>query len=136
MLTIDYELLELKEGEKILDVGCGEGRHTWEASRKANCRVYGLDLGKENLNKARYTLLMMKKSGECLADWALTTGDALNLPFRDASFDKVICSEVLEHVLDDKLALRELVRVLKPEGSMAVSVPSFLTETVCWKRIR
>jgi SAM-dependent methyltransferase len=60
-------------------------------------------------------------------------GNAVTLPFGDNVFDKIVCSEMLEHVLDDDQAVRELYRVLKDDGELAVSVPSYLPETLCWK---
>ncbi len=60
-------------------------------------------------------------------------GNAMTLPFGDKVFDKIVCSEVLEHVLDDEQAVRELHRVLKDDGELAVSVPSHLPETLFWK---
>jgi ubiquinone/menaquinone biosynthesis C-methylase UbiE len=55
------------------------------------------------------------------------------MPFKDGTFDKIICSEVLEHVVDDEEGVRELVRVLKDGGVLAVSVPAFLPESIYWK---
>ena len=63
---------------------------------------------------------------------ATCNGDALRLPFADATFDHIIASEVLEHVSDDQVALHELFRVLKPGGTLAATVPSWLPEKVCW----
>jgi ubiquinone/menaquinone biosynthesis C-methylase UbiE len=60
------------------------------------------------------------------------TGDALDMPFPDSSFDRVIAAEVLEHIPDDLSAMREIVRVLKPGGQAAITVPSFLPERICW----
>jgi SAM-dependent methyltransferase len=64
--------------------------------------------------------------------WVVMMGDVLNLPFRDGSFDKIICSEVLEHVADDNRGIGELVRVLKKGGIMAVTVPTYLSESIYW----
>ena len=133
MLTVDYDLMEIKDGERVLDVGCGEGRHSWEACKRNDCLVYALDIEEENLKKAHYALYLMEQKGEVKGKWFLTRGNITSLPFKDASFDKVICSEVLEHILDDYQAIKELVRVLKDEGRLAVSVPSYLPETICWK---
>ncbi len=63
---------------------------------------------------------------------AMVVGDALDLPFPDASFDRVIAAEVLEHVPEDRRAMAELVRVLRPGGTMAVTVPRWFPELVCW----
>ena len=63
---------------------------------------------------------------------AAVTGDALALPFADASFDRLIAAEVLEHVPDDRAAIAELARVLRPGGRLAVTVPRWFPERVCW----
>ena len=59
-------------------------------------------------------------------------GDGTRLPFADDTFDRIICSEVMEHIPDDRAAARELARVLKPGGTIAVTVPTWLPERVCW----
>jgi SAM-dependent methyltransferase len=59
-------------------------------------------------------------------------GDALSLPFPSASFDRIIAAEVLEHIPDDRGAIAELARVLRPGGSMAVTVPRWWPELVIW----
>ena len=59
-------------------------------------------------------------------------GDATRLPFPDGTFDRIIASEVMEHIPDDTGALDELVRMLKPGGMLAVTVPAWLSETICW----
>jgi 2-polyprenyl-3-methyl-5-hydroxy-6-metoxy-1,4-benzoquinol methylase len=136
MLTIDYDLVGIKDGERILDVGCGEGRHSWEACKRNNCQVCALDIEVANLKKAHSTLYLLDEQGETKGNWILVRGDITSLPFKDASFDKVICSEVLEHIPDDFQGIRELVRVLKDDGTLAVSVPSYLPEAICWKLSR
>lgn len=136
MLTIDYSLLGIKDGERVLDVGCGEGRHSWEACKTANCLVYALDIEVGGLDKARYMFQDMDKRGESRGRWILIKGDTVSLPFKDATFDKIICSEVLEHIPDDQQSIRELVRVLKDDGIIAISVPTYLPEAICWKLSR
>lgn len=133
MFTIDYDLLGIKDGERVLDVGCGGGRHSWEACRKANCLVYALDIEVDGLNKTRETLQAMDKEGQCKGKWILIKGNTTSLPFPDASFDKIICSEVLEHVPDDRQSISEMARVLKDDGIIAISVPNYLPEAICWK---
>ncbi len=133
MLTIDFDLIELKDGERVLDVGCGEGRHTWEACKRNSGLVYALDIEEDNLKKVHYSLFLMEQKGEVRGKWLLTRGNITSLPFADGSFDKVICSEVLEHIPDDHQAISELVRVLKDNGTLAVSVPSYLPESIIWK---
>jgi SAM-dependent methyltransferase len=60
-------------------------------------------------------------------------GDALSLPFADGEFDRVVAAEVLEHIPADIQAIEELVRVLRPGGTLAVSVPRCFPEVVNWK---
>jgi SAM-dependent methyltransferase len=59
-------------------------------------------------------------------------GDALALPYPDGTFDCVIASEILEHVPADNTVIDELIRVLKVGGSLAVTVPRWLPERLCW----
>jgi SAM-dependent methyltransferase len=133
VFTIDFDLIKIKSGERILDAGCGSGRHSWEICRLADCTAYSLDIEEEDLRRTRYVFKSMDERGESNGKWEAIKGDIMDLPFRDACFDEVICSEVLEHVLDDQQGVRELVRVLKKGGIMAVSVPTYLTEVVYWR---
>jgi SAM-dependent methyltransferase len=55
------------------------------------------------------------------------------MPFGDGSFDRVIAAEVLEHVPADQRALAEIARVLRPGGLLAVTVPAWLPERICWR---
>jgi SAM-dependent methyltransferase len=115
----------------VLDLGCGSGRHTVEACRWP-CRVTGVDLSRQDLRVARYMLadLQRRKIAPGHADFVIA--DAQHLPFRDGAFDKVVCTEVLEHIPDDRAGVRELVRVLRAGGDIAVSVPSHGPEVVFW----
>lgn len=133
MLTIDYDLLAIRDGERMLDIGCGEGRHSWQACKESRCTVCALDINAESLKKGYGVFWRLDEQGESKGTWLLAQGDILKLPFKDGTFDKVVCSEVLEHVPDDRQAIGELVRVLKDDGILAVSVPSYLPEAICWK---
>jgi SAM-dependent methyltransferase len=66
------------------------------------------------------------------SDGAAVTGDALHLPFPDGAFDRVVAAEVLEHIPPDTAAIGELVRVLRPGGTIAVTVPRWGPELVNW----
>lgn len=136
MLTVDYDILGIRDGERILDVGCGDGRHICEAVKRNGCTVYALDVDQLRLAKANYILRLLDEQGESRGRWVLLRGDAMKLPFKDACFDRVICSEVLEHLVDDGQGVRELVRVLKDDGRLAVSVPTYLSEAIYWKLSR
>src|SRR5665213_20156 len=134
MLTAKYERMGLKAGDKVLDLGCGFGRHAFEAAR-CGANVVALDAGRDEVEGVAATFAAMVEAGE-LAEGSLhanvVQGDALHLPFPDATFDRVVCSEVLEHIPDDLAAMSELTRVLRPGGTMAITVPRFGPELVNW----
>lgn len=133
MKTIAIDRLNLQSGEKVLDIGCGEGRHLYSCYREAETQVVGLDTDPEALETFHswFTDIPLPPSSPRRA-WSILEGDAFRLPFRTNSFDVVICAEVLEHLPDYRQALREMNRVLKPNGRLAISVPKFFAEWVCW----
>ncbi len=133
MLTVDFDRLEVGTGTKMIDVGCGAGRHTFEAFRRG-ADVIGFDQSASDLNDVDEILQAMKKQGEvpASAKGGVVKGDALELPYGDGTFDCVVASEVLEHVPADDRAISELVRVLKPGGALAITVPRWLPERICW----
>jgi ubiquinone/menaquinone biosynthesis C-methylase UbiE len=133
VLTIDFDLLGIKSGDRVLDIGCGEGRHSWEACKRTDCSVCAVDIEPASLEKAKYVFVALDRQKESNGRWHVVRGDAMNLSFRDASFDRIICSETLEHIRDDQRGIRELARVLKDDGILAVSVPSYLPEAIFWK---
>jgi SAM-dependent methyltransferase len=133
MLTVEFERLGVRAGSRILDMGCGGGRHAFEAWRRG-ATVVALDYSEAELKEVRGVLGGMLAAGELPhgEQGGAVNGDALQLPFPDATFDGVIASEVLEHLWDDERAIAELVRVLKPGARMAVTVPTRWPERVCW----
>ncbi len=133
MLTVDYDRLGVGPGDLVLDLGCGFGRHAFEAARRG-ASVVALDAGPEEVAQVRGTIAAMVEMGELAPDHPATAvqGDALTLPFADGTFDRVIASEVLEHIPDDTAAMRELARVLRPGGAMAVTVPRCVPEAINW----
>ena len=134
MLTVRYSRLGLQPGDLLLDLGCGFGRHAYEAARRG-ARVVAFDYAEQELKEVRNTFGAMADAGEVrTASLAgAVEGDGTRLPFADASFDRIIASEVLEHIPDDQRALDELSRVLRPGGSIAVTVPAWWPETICWR---
>jgi ubiquinone/menaquinone biosynthesis C-methylase UbiE len=166
LTTIDFQRLHLRPGQRVLDLGCGEGRHAITAWLHAPVHVVGLDLSAADLATAA------QRAGEfhpaaaqaavaeaavaeaAVAEAAVVEaghaaepggaerhlgwvrGSGLSLPFADACFDRVICAEVLEHIPDYQAVLREIRRVLKPGGVLAVSVPRYFPEWVCWQLSR
>jgi len=134
MLTVDYHRLDVRAGERVLDLGCGFGRHSYEALKRG-AEVVACDLARPEVEQVRNLARLLVTSGEVDESVmaAPVQGNALGLPFDDESFDRVIASEVLEHITDDESAFAELARVLRPGGRLAVTIPSWLAETVCWK---
>jgi SAM-dependent methyltransferase len=133
MLTVDYDRLGLRAGDRLLDLGCGAGRHAFEALRRG-ADVTALDYDAAELKDVAGMLGAIGLE-EVLPDGAgagCVNGDATRLPFADGAFDRVIAAEVLEHIPDDSAAMAELARVLRPGGTMAVTVPAWLAERVCW----
>ena len=134
MLTVDYARLGVQAGDRLLDLGCGFGRHAYQAAR-LGAEVVALDAGEDEVRSVQDTFGAMAVAGELDADRArvgAVRGDALRLPFSTASFDRVIASEILEHIPDDEAAMAELTRVLRPGGTMAVTVPRCGPEFVNW----
>lgn len=133
MLTIRFDRLGLQPGDRVLDVGAGFGRHVFECARRG-ADVVALDYAEDEVVETRATLGAMVEAGEIdLARFkGVLRGDATRLPFADASFDKVITSEVLEHIQDDVAAISEMIRVLKPGGMFAATVPAWGPEKINW----
>jgi len=92
----------IKENFMILDAGCGQGYLSKKCAYK-NCRIYGIDISFNYLKIA----INRNNSG------VFIQGDILNLPFKDKSFDILVCSEVLEHIPDPEKSLEEIKRVTR-----------------------
>ena len=133
MLTVDYDRLAVGPGTKVIVVGAGAGRHSYEAYRRGG-DVIAFDLEAAGLAEVDTLLQAMGQAGEApaAAKAQVVVGDALALPYPDGEFDCVIASEILEHIPDDDAAIAELIRVLKPGGKLAVTVPRWLPELICW----
>lgn len=133
MLTVDFDRWGVSRGELVLDLGCGRGRHSFEALAR------GLDVVAVDLDE-----LALKQTASDAAELRATgvigpgpmggcvRADGRRLPFADESLDRVIVSEVLEHIDDDASVMREMFRVLQPGGHAVVTVPRWWPEQVCW----
>jgi len=135
VLTVRFDTLDVQPGDLVLDMGCGAGRHAFEAYR-LGARMVAFDYSAAELKDVSGLFAAMKEAGEAGTEpgalACATNGDALALPFADDTFDHIIASEVLEHVSDDQQSLHELYRVLKPGGTLAATVPAWLPEQICW----
>jgi len=126
-LSINPELLPHGPQARVVDVGCGDGRHILEAARRG-CFAVGVDYDPGELRKARARLRGQRVD--------LVAADASRLPFRDGAFDAAICTETLEHLPDDAGAMREIARTLVGGGVLLGAVPSHFTELVYWRLSR
>lgn len=132
IVNIDFRRhFHLQPGERVLDLGCGNGRHTLEAARFP-VRAVGLDFSRDDLRAAKFMYDDLKRKGEAKGHVDFIVGDAQNLPFKDGVFDKSLCTEVFEHIPDDRRGIAEFERVTKPGADVAVSVPNYWPETVFW----
>lgn len=125
LLTVDLERLDIKPGALVLDAGCGEGRHCFGMLGRG-ARVVGFDLDFDAMRDASKRLRKEAATAASLGEMA--QGNIFQLPFADATYDRVICSEVMEHVHDYQGAARELARVTKPGGKLAITIPTETSE--------
>jgi ubiquinone/menaquinone biosynthesis C-methylase UbiE len=111
-VKVIFKILKIQEEDCVLEVGCGAGNVIEKASRG---KLFGLDISPFILYKARKRL--NRKAH-------LFQADAQKLPCKDRTFMQVICSEVLEHLIDPLAALQEIARALKTQGVVIVSIPN------------
>lgn len=134
MLTVDYGRLGVQADDRLLDIGCGFGRHAYQAAR-LGAEVVAFDFGADEVRNVLDTfgaMIVGREIDPARTRVGAVQGDALALPFGDGSFDRIIASEVLEHIPADEVAMAELARVLRPGGTMAVTVPRAGPEFVNW----
>lgn len=134
MLTVDFRRFPVGAGDRLLDLGCGGGRHAFEAYRRG-ADVTACDADEGELRAVGSTAAAMLEASQApaTAHAQPVGGNATALPFGNGVFDRVIAAEVLEHIPDDQRALHEIARVLRPGGLLAVTVPAWLPERICWR---
>jgi SAM-dependent methyltransferase len=133
MLTVDFDRLRVGRGTHFIDVGAGAGRHSFEALRRgANVTAYDLD--EVELKGVGQMFDALTEAGEVPPGGIgrIQVGNVLDFPYPDGYFDCVLASEILEHVPEDERAIAELVRILAPGGILAITVPRWLPERICW----
>jgi SAM-dependent methyltransferase len=133
MLTLDFDKLGIKAGDRVLDIGCGYGRHSFEVLRRGGHAV-AADLSDTELKDVLATFAAMSEAGDVptISRGSVVNANVLTLPFADGAFDHVIASEILEHIPDDTHAMSEIARVTKPGGTITVTIPRAGQEVVCW----
>ncbi len=127
---IIIEELDLHGGEKIIDVGCGDGYYLYLLSNLGmKLSLTGVDFDRRALESAKKNLWRKKVR--------LVHGNLMSkLPFDDATFDKAVMSEVVEHLPNDVRGLKEVKRILKKNGTLILTVPNanypFLWDPINW----
>ena len=133
MQTINFDKLNIDVGDIVLDIGCGEGRHSISLHVDKQVNAVGMDLSMEDMKIAKNRIKDFSIPNSNKSSCVFALGDINSLPFKDNAYDAVVCSEVLEHLEFLEKGVSEIVRVLKPGGILAVSVPRYLPELICWK---
>ena len=113
------ERVDPSAAERVADLGCATGTFAARVAR-AGPAVTAVDISEENLAHLR------RLHGDLVAAGRLipVRAELTELPLETESFDLVFCLEVLEHVEDDRAALREIARVLRHGGQLVLSVPN------------
>lgn len=134
MITIRFDTFDVRPGMSFIDVGCGQGRHSYEAYRRG-AHVTAFDLNESDLADVKSMFGAMELEGEGGAGGTAQVqhGDVTAMPYGDGSFDRVLASEILEHIPDVDAAISEIARITKPGGLVAVTVPRNWPEQICWK---
>ncbi len=134
MITFEPRKITLAPQARVLDIGCGSGRHATAVYQRWQAFIIAADRSLDDLTSARCNLVWHDTHGfHRNGRWHLIGADINDLPFASGSFDLVICSEVLEHVPDHGRALAEISRVTRPGGRLVLSVPRYWPERLCWR---
>ncbi len=123
-------MLNASKADKVLDVGCASGRQSFLIAEKG-AEVTGIDISNSFIIEARSHI---KERGT--NNISFTVADIESLPFPLDHFDKILCAEILEHVLNLDEAMNQLLRVLKPGGLLVISVPNENGKGTLWQRAR
>lgn len=134
MITIRFDTFDVQPGMSFIDVGCGQGRHSYEAYRRG-ASVTAFDLNESDLAdvKSMFGAMELEGQGGPGGTAQVQHGDVTAMPYADGTFDRVLASEILEHIPEVDAAIAEIARITKPGGLVAVSVPRNWPEQICWK---
>jgi len=123
-----YKLLSPGNEDVVLDAGCASGRQLFKIFDKIKIG-WGTDISHNFIEQAN-----RHKQERRISNLFFAISTVESFPFESSFFDKIICAEVLEHVADKQIALAELLRVLKPGGSIIITVPNFNSDGTLWGR--
>lgn len=124
-----FKALSLKQGDTLLDIGCASGRQVFQAAPDVK-KAVGVDIAKHFIDAGNS---FTREHG--VSNTEFVHVDAEKLPFPDNSFTKIICSEVVEHLVDPEVLLSEIRRVLAPQGVVVFTVPNWNSRGTLWKRL-
>lgn len=119
---IDLKYFRIQKNEKLLDVGCGGGVYTVKFAKY--CSVYGIDSSDKLLHECK------QNADDAGVNISLVLADAQKMPFKDKIFDKIAMIEILEHIPNTNKTLKEIFRILKDNGSLCISIPTYFTEQI------
>jgi len=128
--SLAIELLKPQDGELVLEVGCGYGRISRSLTACAKIRMVAIDESEAMIHEWKTAVF----------PGMACRGDATRLPFKSARFDAVVCTGVLMHLPDQRQALKELCRVLRPGGRLIISANNLLSPFAlpvwCWMKLK
>jgi 2-polyprenyl-3-methyl-5-hydroxy-6-metoxy-1,4-benzoquinol methylase len=118
MIEETLNMMAADKGERILDIGCGRAIDAVELAKEGG-ECIGLEPSEVMINHAKSHIASLN------AHVALVQGVGEELPFETHSFDKVMCKGALDHFLDPQKTVKEISRVLKPNGKAVISIANF-----------
>ena len=126
LLQSIYDLIDTQGSSNILDVGCGDGYDLWQISKlsPSNCRFWGIDSSSKSIQTAQAAGVFDGRFDFSVKDVSL------GLPFDDGAFDLIFSKNVLELISDKSALLKEMHRVLKPNGQIIFAHYDWDSQTI------
>ncbi len=115
-----FETLQFHDGDKVLEIGTGEGEHAYWCLKYSGIFYTGVDISRRSLDVADKRLCGFKNR------YLLKKENANRLSFDNDHFDSVFCAATLHHMEEPFSMISEMVRVLKPNGKIALMEPNWI----------
>jgi len=112
MLDLAVKISKVKDNEQVLDIGCGTGLTSLKFLQAADCKVHGIDLSQGMLDIWKHKIEKLNLASRV----TMVLGDITNLNLEDTSFDIVVSTVTLHHVVDKQPVIDKIYRILKPGG--------------------